>query len=137
MHSHILVALVAGLVNMVLSLLIPCLLNKSEEPLLKNIKMVYKTNKQVIITSSIIVAITVYLAYSIVSELYPKGLNNNLGVDSTSDYSVKPRSVSNLRRLLDDVSDTNNATTINLDELLKGNNMPSNMSQDIRNILAQ
>ncbi len=99
--------------------------------------MVYKTNKQVIITSSIIVAITVYLAYSIVSELYPKGLNNNLGVDSTSDYSVKPRSVSNLRRLLDDVSDTNNATTINLDELLKGNNMPSNMSQDIRNILAQ
>jgi len=132
MHSHILVALVAGLVNMVLSLLIPCLLNKSEEPLLKNIKMVYKTNKQVIITSSIIVAITVYLAYSIVSELYP-----NLGVDSTSDYSVKPRSVSNLRRLLDDASDTNNVTTINLDELLKGNNMPSNMSQDIRNILAQ
>ena len=136
MHSHILVALVAGLVNMVLSLLIPCLLNKSEEPLLKNIKMVYKTNKQVIITSSIIVAITVYLAYSIVSELYPKGLSTDFASE-LSDYSVKPRSVSNLRRLLDDTSDTNNVTTINLDDLLKGKNMSSNMPQDIRNILAQ
>jgi len=69
MDSRIFVALIGGLVNAGLSVTVPCLLKKSNQTFLKQIKQVFETNRQVIITSSLIVAITIYLALSIAPEI--------------------------------------------------------------------
>jgi hypothetical protein len=65
MSEYIMIAVVGAIINMILALLIPCLLKDTQMPLLENIKKVYATHKQVIITSSIIVFITIYLALKV------------------------------------------------------------------------
>ena len=62
MSECILIALVGALINMILALIIPCLLKDTHQPILVNIKKVYNTHRQVLITSSVIVFITIYLA---------------------------------------------------------------------------
>jgi len=57
MDSHIFIALVGGLVNMALSVTVPCLVKKTNQPFLNDVKKVFELNRQVIITSSLIVAI--------------------------------------------------------------------------------
>ncbi len=69
MDSHIFVALVGGLLNMALSVTVPCLVKKSEQPFLQEVKKVFEVNRQVIITSSLIVMLTIYLALKIAPEL--------------------------------------------------------------------
>jgi phosphotransferase system glucose/maltose/N-acetylglucosamine-specific IIC component len=81
MDSPILIAILGGIINMVLSSIVPCLVNKAEQPLLKDIKKVFDNNRQVILTSSFIVAITVYLAL----KLAPQVLSiSDLGLDLSS-----------------------------------------------------
>ena len=63
--TNIFIAILGGFINMILTLIIPCLLKKTKEPLLTNINKFYTNNKQLIITSSIIVAITIYIALSL------------------------------------------------------------------------
>jgi len=60
--DYIIVAILAALLNMALSLLLPCLLKNSNIPFTDNIKKVFSNNKQLILTSSVIVGILVYLA---------------------------------------------------------------------------
>jgi hypothetical protein len=69
MSEHILIAFIGAVINMLLALIIPCLLKNSQTPLLVNIKKVYETHKQVIITSSVIIFITIYLALKLTPEL--------------------------------------------------------------------
>lgn len=69
MSECILIALVGAIINMIFALLIPCLLKNTQQPILVNIKKVYDTHKQVIITSSVIVFVTIYLALKITPEL--------------------------------------------------------------------
>jgi len=92
MDSHILVALVGGLLNMALSVTIPCLIKKTEQPFLKDVKKVFEVNRQVIITSSLIVALTIYLALKIVPELdiSMKEMGLNLDTSSGSDFTRVP-----------------------------------------------
>lgn len=70
MDSHIFIALVGGLVNMALSVTVPCLVKKTNQPFLNDVKKVFDTNRQVIITSSLIVALTIYLALKIAPDFY-------------------------------------------------------------------
>lgn len=60
--DYIIVAILAALLNIILSLLLPCLLHNSPIPFSDNIKKVFSNNKQLILTSSVIVGILVYLA---------------------------------------------------------------------------
>ncbi len=69
MDSHIIIAIVGALLNMFLSLVVPRLLNKTRQPLLVDIKKAYHTDRNVILTSSIIIAITIYLALKVTSEI--------------------------------------------------------------------
>lgn len=69
MEPEFFIALVGALVNMVLSVIIPCLLKKSDQSFLVDIKKVFQTNREVIFASSLIVAITIYLALTISPEL--------------------------------------------------------------------
>ena len=63
------IAIVGAIINMILALIIPCLLKNTQMPILENIKKVYATHKQVIITSSLIVFITIYLALKVTPQL--------------------------------------------------------------------
>jgi hypothetical protein len=64
-ETKILISIIGGLVNMILTLIIPCLLKKNKEPLLNNINKYYNNNKHIIISSSIIVSITIYIALTL------------------------------------------------------------------------
>lgn len=57
-----LISLVGAIINMVLTLLIPSLFKNNSEPLIQNIKTIYSTNSKLIIISSIMIFITIYLA---------------------------------------------------------------------------
>lgn len=64
---------------MVLSITIPCMLKNNKEPLLTNVKKVFEANKAALITSSIIIIITIYIACKI---------NNNIDLsDFNNDYN--------------------------------------------------
>lgn len=62
---NIFIAILGGLINMILSLIIPTLLKNTNLPLLTKINTIYTTNKQLIITSSLILALTIYIALSV------------------------------------------------------------------------
>jgi phosphotransferase system glucose/maltose/N-acetylglucosamine-specific IIC component len=95
MDSHIFIALVGALVNAGLSVTVPCLVKNSEQPFLKQIKQVFDTNRQVIITSSLIVAITIYLALQIAPEIQPTFSElTGLSLDSSSSTPRLPMVVS-------------------------------------------
>ena len=88
MEYELFVALVGALLNMVLSVIIPCLLKKSDQSFLNDVKKVFQTNREVIFASSLIVAITIYLALSVSPEL------SDMLSEDNSDYSghfLKPQ----------------------------------------------
>lgn len=102
MTENIIISLVGAVINMLLALLIPCLLRKTNISLLDNIKKVYSTHNQLIITSSVIVFITIYLAltltpdldisdkYSFIdlSEMFKKQFENINDTMNVNDYSI-------------------------------------------------
>jgi len=81
MSECLIIALVGALINMILSLVVPCIIKDSQVPILVNIKKVYTTHKQTIITSSVIVFITIYLALK---------LTPTLGFSMDNDMSLNP-----------------------------------------------
>jgi len=84
MSECIIIAIVGAIINMILALIIPCLLKDTHQPILVNIKKVYAAHKQVIITSSVIVFITIYLALKITPEL---------GFSFNNEISLNPRNM--------------------------------------------
>ena len=110
MDPHIFIALVGGLLNMALSITVPCLIKKTEQPFLQDVKKVFEVNRQVIITSSLIVALTIYLALKIAPELgmSMNDMGLNLDTSSGSDFNrvpiivsrEMPPQLSNLLRLM-------------------------------------
>jgi hypothetical protein len=83
MDSHIFIALVGGLVNMALSVTVPCLVKKTNQPFLNDVKKVFNTNRQVIITSSLIVALTIYIALKLAPDFY-NSFNQLTGLETDS-----------------------------------------------------
>ena len=67
MDSNMVIVLAAMLVNLILSLVVPCLFKDMNQSFLTQVKQVFNTNKQLILTSTIIVGITTYLAL----QMYP------------------------------------------------------------------
>ncbi len=110
MDPHILIALVGGLLNMVLSVTVPCLIKKSELPFLQDIKKIFEVNRQVIITSSLIIVLTIYIALKITPEVSVSmsdmglNLNTSLGSDLSNPPIIVTRELPpqlvNLLRLM-------------------------------------
>jgi phosphotransferase system glucose/maltose/N-acetylglucosamine-specific IIC component len=69
MSSNIFIALTGALINVLLSVIVPCLTKKSDMPFLQDARKVFETNRQIILTSSLIIAITIYLALEVAPEL--------------------------------------------------------------------
>jgi phosphotransferase system glucose/maltose/N-acetylglucosamine-specific IIC component len=71
MKKNLVIALLCGVVSMLLSVTMPCLLKKVKTPMLQNVKTVFNNNKQLIVVSSLVVVVTAYLAlllYPLVAE---------------------------------------------------------------------
>jgi len=80
MDSNIVIALVGALINIILSVVIPCIFKKSENDIVNDVKKVYAANRQLILSSSIIIGITIYLALEFTPQL--KEVFDNL-IDSS------------------------------------------------------
>jgi hypothetical protein len=72
MDENLAIALLCGVVSMCLSTLMPCVLKDSKDPLLSKVQKVFNTNREVIIVSSVIVAVTAYLALSLYPIIMPE-----------------------------------------------------------------
>jgi hypothetical protein len=74
MDLYIFFALITVLLNIVLSSTIPVLLQNydSNEPIINDMKKIFNNNKQLIISNSIILGITVYIALHIANKLETK-----------------------------------------------------------------
>ena len=65
MTGDIIIVVSAMLINLLLSLIAPCLLKDMNQSFLLNMKKVFNMNKQLILTSTLIVGIVTYLALQI------------------------------------------------------------------------
>jgi hypothetical protein len=69
MNSSIIIALVGTLINIMLSIIVPCVFKKTDNSMMNDMKEVYKTNRQLIFSSSMIIGITIYLALEFTPQL--------------------------------------------------------------------
>ena len=117
MSECILIAIVGAIINMILALLIPCLLKDTQTPILVNIKKVYATHKQVIITSSVIVFVTIYLALKVTPQL-GFSFDNEISlnpIDSSNDMENILKSMHMPRQM--QMPNTNGFRIVNLSRL--------------------
>jgi hypothetical protein len=79
MDEHIYIALIAALVNLVLSILVPCALKDSNN-ILPQVRMMLEQHRATLLTSSVLVAVIVYIALKaapvVKSELIPDSILN-------------------------------------------------------------
>ena len=93
LEYKLLVSAVAGVLNMTLSTVVPCLLKKTNKPLLTNVKTVFSNNKKLILTSSILISLLVFLALTITPELDDGEDINNVKIINLTDLrNFMPRS---------------------------------------------
>lgn len=62
MDDHIFIAIIAALVNLLLSVLVPCALKKQNQPMLVEVKKMFDQHREMLVTSSVLVGVIVYLA---------------------------------------------------------------------------
>jgi phosphotransferase system glucose/maltose/N-acetylglucosamine-specific IIC component len=69
MDSSIIIALVGALINIMLSVIVPCVFKRTDNSMMNDMREVYKTNRQMIFSSSMIIGITIYLALEFTPQL--------------------------------------------------------------------
>jgi hypothetical protein len=131
MDNHILIACTGALLNMALSVSVPYLIGKSKQPFLKNIKEVYNLHKQLIVTSSLIVALIIYLALKITPDTTPNlhelaRLNLNTSYDSK--FNRYPLNNSDISELDMDTTSCQ-LSNFNRQPLIVENNFPYEFTQ--------
>lgn len=74
---EIIIPLVGAILNIILSSVVPCLLKNTKGSYLTEIKNVFINNRKVIMSSSLIVAVIIYLAIKVTLQLDLISLNEN------------------------------------------------------------
>lgn len=131
MDNHILIACTGALLNMVLSVSVPYLIGKSKQPFLKDIKEVYNLHRQLIVTSSLIVALIIYLALKITPDTTPnlhELANLNLNRNYNSNFNKYSLTSSELSELDMDMTSCQ-ISNFNRQPLIVENNIPYNFNQ--------
>lgn len=62
MNEKVFIAVVAALVNLLLSVLVPCALKKQDQPMLVAVKKMFDQHREMLVTSSVLVGVIVYLS---------------------------------------------------------------------------
>jgi hypothetical protein len=89
MDSSIVIALVGALINIILSVTVPCVFKKTDNSMMNDMKEVYKTNRQMIFSSSMIIGITIYLALEFTPQLREALSNLVDSSDSEESFNMK------------------------------------------------
>jgi hypothetical protein len=84
LENKLLVSITAGFLNMLLSITIPCLIKKVKQPFMVKVRTVFNNNKKLILTSSLLISILVFLALTITDELNDVFINNNTSYTSSN-----------------------------------------------------
>jgi len=90
MHEHIFVAVIAALVNLLLSVLVPCALKKTDIPLLTEVKKMFGQHKEMLLTSSVLVGVIVFLALQtapVVKQELPEYLTNLMKLNTINNLN--------------------------------------------------
>ncbi len=70
MSDHIFIAVIAALVNLVLSILVPCAL-KNNQNFLPEVRKMLEHHRATLISSSVLVAVIVFIALTVADEVRP------------------------------------------------------------------
>jgi hypothetical protein len=70
MSDHIFIAIIAALVNLVLSIIVPCAL-KNNRNLLPEVRKMLEQHRATLISSSVLVAVIVFIALTVADEVRP------------------------------------------------------------------
>ena len=90
MHEHIFLAVIAALVNLLLSIVVPCGLKKTNVPFLLEVKKMFGQHKEMLITSSVLVGVIVFLALQaapVVKQELPDYLTNLMKLNTINDLN--------------------------------------------------
>ena len=87
MYSCVFIAIIGVLVYLSMVAVVPCMINKTDKPLLEDIKKVLKTNRQLLLATSLIVGVTILLAVKLGRELEPS-VNDLFNSIMSSDESM-------------------------------------------------
>lgn len=82
MGGSIFIAILAVIINILLSLLMPCILKNNNSPFIVELKRIFKMNIDLIIANSIIVGLTTYIALEIAPYL-----QDEISVDTPTKYA--------------------------------------------------
>jgi hypothetical protein len=88
LEEHLLIAIIAALLNILLSILVPPLLNKSDLPFSVEIKKHYECNKQFILISTILTVILVYISLKISPYIHSQLFGNISELSKVSELPV-------------------------------------------------
>jgi len=76
MEEHLLIAVIAALLNILFSILIPPLISNSKLPFTQEIKKHYECNKNFILVSTILIVVLVYISLKITPHIKTQLLGN-------------------------------------------------------------
>ena len=93
MNPNLFTALVGAGLNMALAVVVPCLMKKTEQPILKEFRTVFENNRQLILASSLIIAITIYVALEYSNDVKDAlgELSDTLGLSEPSTNELATR----------------------------------------------
>lgn len=92
--EHLLIAIIAALINFLFSLVLPPLLKNSTLPFATEIKKNYECNKEVILVSTIITVVFVYISLKITPFVKTNFLSNIAKLNNSSAIIPTPMPMS-------------------------------------------
>jgi hypothetical protein len=88
MEEHLLIAVIAALLNILFSILIPPLISNSKLPFTQEIKKHYECNKHFILVSTILIVVLVYISLKITPHIKSQLLGNVSALNVVSNVTI-------------------------------------------------
>ena len=92
-EEHLLIAIIAALLNILFSILIPPLISDIKLPFIQEIKRHYECNKHFILVSTILTIILVYVSLKITPQIKLQMLGNISNLGTVTNVNIPPLKV--------------------------------------------
>ena len=89
-EEHLLIAIIAALLNILFSIIIPPLINDIKLPFMKEIKRHYECNKNFILLSTVLTIILVYISLKITPQIQMQLLGNVSSLGTITNVNIPP-----------------------------------------------
>ena len=88
MEEHLLIAIIAALINVLLSIVVPPLLKKTQLPFAEEVRKSYECNKQYILVSSALIIAFVYMSLKVTPWVNSNFLGNIAEIKSVNPVNL-------------------------------------------------